>query len=193
MSLGTTALAIAFRAILLHLRGTPILGIPAPVMVNAPQKPSEGVTMTYTFDKANANALSTHNIQSSRLIETALISRSKNGLPPCWRRRKMRVPLGVFGILATLAATGVSAQPLTLTGQYRCVQGCLLGHVGWPAYITQNGGAINVLNEADIPSRAWFRWGGTRIWAPGYHQGAVISPDARVIQWDSGTIWRRTR
>jgi hypothetical protein len=103
------------------------------------------------------------------------------------------VLLGAFGILATLAATDVTAQPLNLTGEYRCVRVCLLGHVGWPAYITQNGWSINLLNEAGIPSRAWFRWGGTRFWAPNYHQGAVISPDCRAIQFDGGTIWRRTR
>jgi arylsulfatase len=39
-------------------------GIPAPKMVNGiAQKPIEGVSMTYTFDKANANAPSTHSTQ----------------------------------------------------------------------------------------------------------------------------------
>ncbi len=39
-------------------------GIPAPVMVDGiAQKPIEGVSMAYTFDKANANAPSTHQIQ----------------------------------------------------------------------------------------------------------------------------------
>jgi arylsulfatase A-like enzyme len=39
-------------------------GIPAPVMVNGiAQKPIEGVSMAYTFDKANANAPSTHKTQ----------------------------------------------------------------------------------------------------------------------------------
>jgi arylsulfatase len=38
--------------------------IPAPVMVNGvAQKPMEGVSMLYTFDKANANAPSTHKTQ----------------------------------------------------------------------------------------------------------------------------------
>jgi arylsulfatase A-like enzyme len=37
-----------------------VTGIPAPVMVNGiAQKPIEGVSMAYTFDKANANAPST--------------------------------------------------------------------------------------------------------------------------------------
>src|SRR5215510_1786233 len=39
-------------------------GIPAPVMVDGvAQKPIEGVSMMYTFDKANANAPSTHTTQ----------------------------------------------------------------------------------------------------------------------------------
>ncbi|MCC8975886.1 arylsulfatase [Bradyrhizobium brasilense] len=39
-------------------------GIPAPVMVDGVgQKPIEGVSMAYTFDKANANAPSTHRTQ----------------------------------------------------------------------------------------------------------------------------------
>src|SRR5262249_28931125 len=39
-------------------------GIPAPAMVDGvAQKPIEGVSMMYTFDKANANAPSTHTTQ----------------------------------------------------------------------------------------------------------------------------------
>jgi len=39
-------------------------GIPAPEVVDGiPQKPLEGVSMVYTFDKANANAPSTHHTQ----------------------------------------------------------------------------------------------------------------------------------
>ena len=41
-----------------------VTGIPAPVMVDGiTQKPIEGVSMAYTFDKANANAPSTHHTQ----------------------------------------------------------------------------------------------------------------------------------
>ena len=42
-------------------------GIPAPVMVDGiAQKPIEGVSLAYTFDKANADAPSRHHIQYSR-------------------------------------------------------------------------------------------------------------------------------
>jgi len=41
-----------------------VTGIPAPVMVDGiAQKPIEGVSMAYTFDKANVNASSTHQTQ----------------------------------------------------------------------------------------------------------------------------------
>jgi arylsulfatase A-like enzyme len=41
-----------------------VTGIPAPTVVNGiPQRPIEGVSMAYTFDKANANAPSTHHTQ----------------------------------------------------------------------------------------------------------------------------------
>jgi arylsulfatase len=41
-----------------------VTGIPAPVMVNGvAQKPMEGVSLAYTFDKANANAPSRHRTQ----------------------------------------------------------------------------------------------------------------------------------
>src|SRR5262249_53752213 len=41
-----------------------VTGIPAPVMVDGvAQKPIEGVSMAYTFDKANANAPSRHRTQ----------------------------------------------------------------------------------------------------------------------------------
>jgi hypothetical protein len=105
----------------------------------------------------------------------------------------MRILLGALGILLTLFLSELSAQPFSLTGEYRCIQLCMLGHVGWPAYVTQNGWAINLVNEAGLPSRAWFRWGGTRIWAAEYHQGAVISPDGGTIQFDGGTVWHRYR
>ncbi len=46
-----------------------VTGIPAPVMVDGiAQKPIEGVSMAYTFDKANANAPSHHHTQYFEMI-----------------------------------------------------------------------------------------------------------------------------
>ena len=46
-----------------------VTGIPAPVMVDGiGQKPIEGVSMAYTFDKANANAPSHHHTQYFEML-----------------------------------------------------------------------------------------------------------------------------
>lgn len=58
----------------------------------------------------------------------------------------MKTGLIVLGtVIAALAGPGASAQPiLNLSGQFRCVQGC----VGpGPAYVTQNGWDLNLVNE----------------------------------------------
>jgi hypothetical protein len=97
------------------------------------------------------------------------------------------------GALAAGSATSASAQSVNLTGAYRCVQLCRGGLVGNPAYITQNGPELNLLNEAGEASRAWPDWfaPATRIWVERYNFGAVYSPDLITIQFDNGTIWQR--
>jgi hypothetical protein len=99
----------------------------------------------------------------------------------------------VLSMLSTLAVTGASAQPaVSLTGTYRCVQGCVPGFEGKPAFVTQNGWDINLVTEAGEPVRAWFDWySPTRIWIEAMHQGAVYSPDGVTIQFDRGTVWQR--
>lgn len=97
---------------------------------------------------------------------------------------------GVLALLAALAATGASAQGVDLTGRYRCVQMCREGLVGQPAFVTQNGREMNLLNEAGEPSRAWVDWNG-RFWARSWNEGANYSPDGMVIQFDRGTVWQR--
>jgi hypothetical protein len=96
----------------------------------------------------------------------------------------------LLGIAAVLAASGASAQSISLTGIYRCVQMCR-GNL--PAQITQNGHELNLVNEAGVPSRAWpdAFWPANRIWVDAYDESAVYSPDGMLIQFDNGTIWHR--
>jgi hypothetical protein len=96
----------------------------------------------------------------------------------------------VFGIGTAFVATASSAQPVNLTGVYKCVQMCR-GNL--PAHITQNGPELNVLTEAGQPSKAWpdAFWPANRIWVESLDQGAVYSPDGMLVQFDGGTIWRR--
>ena len=96
-------------------------------------------------------------------------------------------------LLAVLFATVASAQSINLTGAYKCVEGCRAGPPGSPAFITQNGPNLNLLNEAGQPARAWpdFFAPATRIWIDAWNEGAVYSPDGMTVQFDNGTIWVR--
>ena len=97
-------------------------------------------------------------------------------------------------LLVLLAATNALAQPtVSLTGTYRCVQGCAHGFEGKPAFVTQNGWNISIVTEAGVSVQAWFDWWSpmTRIWMEALHQGAVYSRDGASIQFDRGTVWQR--
>ena len=104
---------------------------------------------------------------------------------------KMR-GLSACSVFVALVATDASAQGVNLTGQYQCVHACQ-PHFG-PAYITQNGWTLNLVNEAGQPSQGyvdWFRRG--RIWAVNWNEGAVVSPDGLVVQFDRGSVWQLQR
>src|SRR5260370_40977892 len=105
----------------------------------------------------------------------------------------MRITSCAIATAAMFAATEASAQTVNLTGAYRCVEACRAGPVGSPAFVTQNGPDLNLLNEAGQPSRAWpdsFA-PATRIWVDAWAEGPVYSPDGMTIQFDKGTICRR--
>jgi hypothetical protein len=105
----------------------------------------------------------------------------------------MKMTSCAIAAVAVFAATEASAQMVNLTGMYRCVEACRTGPIGSPAFVTQNGWNLNLLNEAGQPSRAWpdsFA-PATRIWADAWNEGAVYSPDGMTIQFDNGTIWQR--
>jgi hypothetical protein len=97
-----------------------------------------------------------------------------------------RIFLGMFAAVV-LAVTGASAQLVDLTGQYRCLEQC---RDDQPAFITQNGRELNLLNEAGEPSRAWIDWPG-HIWAHHFNEGAVFSPDGMILRFDRGAVWQR--
>src|SRR5258707_3692329 len=101
-------------------------------------------------------------------------------------RRAMKMLSG-FAMIAALAATDASAQGVNLTGQFRCVSQCAGAR---PAYVTQNGPNLNLLNEAGEPSRGWVDWNG-HIWAESWHQGALFSSDGMTLQFDRGSVWQR--
>ena len=105
----------------------------------------------------------------------------------------MRLTFIAIGIAAAMTATGAAAQTANLTGTYRCVQACRGGLIDYPAYVTQNGPELNVVDEAGQPSRATPDWSApaTRIWLDAWDESAVYTPDAMTIQFDNGRIWQR--
>lgn len=64
----------------------------------------------------------------------------------------MRMISFIIVLLTAFAATAASAQSINLTGKYKCTQMCRADLEGNPAYITQNGPDLNLLNEAGEPS-----------------------------------------
>jgi hypothetical protein len=102
--------------------------------------------------------------------------------------RAMRIQMMTALVaLGALAAGNASAQEINLSGPYQCVVDCA-GPA--PAVVTQNGWDLNLVNEVGIPSRAWVDWPG-HIWAQGWNEGAIFSPDGMTIQFDRGSVWRR--
>jgi hypothetical protein len=65
--------------------------------------------------------------------------------------------------------------------------------MGYPAYVTQSGTDINLLNEVGQSARAWRDWfsPATRVWIEAWGEGAVYSPDGMIVQFDRGSIWQR--
>ena len=75
-----------------------------------------------------------------------------------------------------------------LSGQFQCIAGC--AGVGGPAFVTQNGWDLNLVNEIGQPSRAWIDYPG-HIWVQSWNEGAVYSADGMTIQFDNGTVWAK--
>jgi len=64
----------------------------------------------------------------------------------------MKLGVIALGALAVASvATEASAQVLNLSGQYQCIQGCMPPNAA-PAFVTQNGWDLNLVNEIGQPS-----------------------------------------
>jgi hypothetical protein len=88
-------------------------------------------------------------------------------------------------VAAPLVSSGIGPG---LSGQFQRIAGC--AGVGGPAFVTQNGWDLNLVNEIGHPSRAWIDWPG-HIWVQSWNEGAVYSADGMTIQFDNGTVWAR--
>jgi len=102
----------------------------------------------------------------------------------------MKYSIKMLSVALTMFATNAMAQGVDLSGRYQCVQLCRAGFQLAPAYVTQNGWNLNVVDEAGDSSRAWVDWPG-HIWLPNWNEGAIYSADGVTIHFDRGRIWQR--
>ena len=109
---------------------------------------------------------------------------------PLYNTAAAPMPLPAAPVMQVQAAvTPIVAVGQSLSGQFQCVAGCAAGLPG-PAFITQNGWDLNLVNEIGQQSRAWIDYPG-HIWVQGWNEGAVYSPDQMTIQFDNGTVWSK--
>jgi hypothetical protein len=102
----------------------------------------------------------------------------------------MKHSINMLSVALAMFATDAMAQGVDLSGRYQCVQLCRAGFQLAPAYVTQNGWNLNVVDEAGDSSRAWVDWSG-HIWVPNWNEGAIFSTDGMTIHFDRGRIWQR--
>src|ERR1700733_6761940 len=98
----------------------------------------------------------------------------------------------VIGAVAAVTS-GAAAQPMNLTGTYRCIQDCRDGYLGAPAFVTQNGDQLNLVTETGESYRAWPDVTAPKrgIWIGARNESAVYSPDGIRFQFDDGRVWQR--
>jgi len=165
------------------IRQTPLLAVPA----GQPIEIISAVERVRTIHPAARPHV--HHVVASRKIQDRV---TQNDDRPLYNMAaepvvQTAVAAPVVQTVATpLVAAGVGPG---LSGQFQCIAGCAGGVVG-PAFVTQNGWDLNLVNEIGQPSRAWIDWPG-HIWEQNWNQGAVYSADGMTIQFDNGTVWAK--
>jgi hypothetical protein len=130
-----------------------------------------------------------HHVVASRKIQDRIAGNYDRPLYNTVAAPAPRTALATPVVQIQTAAVPVVATGQGLSGQFQCVQGCAAGGVG-PAFVTQNGWDLNLVNEIGQPSRAWIDYPG-HIWVQSWNEGAVYSPDQLTIQFDNGTVWSK--
>jgi hypothetical protein len=166
------------------IRETPLFAVPA-------GQPVEIISTVETVRTIRPAARShvRHHVVVSRKIQDRV---ALNGDRPLYNMAA--APLVQTAVAApavqTIAAPVVAPSVGSgLSGQFQCIAGCAGGIVG-PAFVTQNGWDLNLVNEVGQPSRAWIDYPG-HIWVQSWNEGAVYSADGMTIQFDNGTVWAK--
>ena len=163
------------------IRQTPLFAVQA-------GQPVEIISTVRTIRPA-ARPIVRHHVVASRKIQDRV---AVNGDRPLYNVAAAPVVETAVATPAvqTIAAPVVAPGIGGLSGQFQCIAGCAGGFVG-PAFVTQNGWDLNLVNEIGQPSRAWIDWPG-HIWVQSWNEGAVYSADGMTIQFDNGTVWAKT-
>jgi hypothetical protein len=163
------------------IRETPLFAVPA-------GQPVEIISTVETVRTIRPPVVR-HHVVASRKIQDRV---ALDGNRPLYNtaaapvvQRAVAAPV-VQAVATPLVSSGVGPG---LSGQFQCIAGCAEGSPG-PAFVTQNGWDLNLVNEIGQPSRAWIDWPG-HIWVQSWNEGAVYSPDQMTIQFDNGTVWAR--
>jgi hypothetical protein len=164
------------------IRQTPLFAVQA----GQPVEIISAVQRVRTIHPA-ARPLVHHHVVASRKIQDRV---APNGDGPLYNAAAAPVVQtavatpAVQTVATPVVASGVGPG---LSGQFQCIAGCA---GGLPAFVTQNGWDLNLVNEIGQPSRAWIDWPG-HIWVQSWNEGAVYSTDGMTIQFDNGTVWAK--
>ncbi|MFZ2079460.1 MAG: hypothetical protein WAV38_22990 [Xanthobacteraceae bacterium] len=166
------------------IRQTPLFAVPG----GQPIEIISSVERVRTIRSA-ARPLVRHHVVASRKIQDRV---ALSGDQPLYNMAaEPVVQTAVAAPVAQTVATPLVSSGIGpgLSGQFRCLAGCAGGLAG-PAFVTQNGWDLNLVNEIGQPSRAWIDYPG-HIWVQSWNEGAVYSTDGMTIQFDNGTVWAK--
>jgi hypothetical protein len=166
------------------IRQTPLFAVPA-------GQPIEIISTVQTVRtiRPAARPLVRHHVVASRKFQDRVAL--NDGHPLYNIAAEPVVQTAVAAPVAQTVATPLVSSGIGpgLSGQFRCIAGCAGGLAG-PAFVTQNGWDLNLVNEIGQPSRAWIDYPG-HIWVRNWNDGAVYSADGMTIQFDNGTVWAK--
>ncbi|MGN6749989.1 MAG: hypothetical protein ACTHJS_15490 [Xanthobacteraceae bacterium] len=166
------------------IRETPLFAVPA----GQPLEVVTAVERVRTIRPA-ARSIARHHVASRKIQDRLVVNEDR----PLYNMATQPVVQTTVAapafqtVAAPIAASGIGPG---LSGQFQCIAGCAGGVVG-PAFVTQNGWDLNIVNEIGQPSRAWVDYPG-HIWVQSWNEGAVYSADGMTIQFDNGTVWAKS-
>jgi hypothetical protein len=178
----------AYETVIIQPSGT--LATRAPLYAVTAGQPSQVTTVeTIQTVRPATRPVARHRAAPSRKIQDRLVTTDDRPL-----YNTVAAPINQTAVTTPFVQVQAAAVPVVaiepgLSGQFQCIQGCAGGGAG-PAFVTQNGWDLNIVNEIGQPSRAWIDYPG-HIWVQNWNEGAVYSPDQMTIQFDNGTVWSK--